>query len=696
MKLPHVVRPFIPAALALLLASTGCGGTSASTTGSGTSSTGSTSGTTSTPGTISISAQPQVAIAAVGTAVTLAVTAAGSGSLSYQWYKGGVAIANATGASYAIAALTAADAGRYTVVIKDATSALASAPAMVIPTSGGAPVDVWDLNDGFNPADEVSAVTFPYTVTLTGSSNGVAVTATGLTQSSSSASRTTFTDGSNTVAVDTSTGAITIASTVTSGAVNYLFTGPFSAGVKFTSAAPFALTLAGAAISSSGGAAVNIASAVRAFVVVAGDNTLTESSSPASAVNAALYSKGSLLFSGNGSLSVTAGADYETNAIQAKDHVRVSDGTLTLKTRYNPSSKDVNTAKVYALSAVSAFVMDGGILTVRSADELTSAAKSVPAGWGRGVGVKGAEGSTGFLIVNGGSVNISTYDKAMTAKWKCYDATSPADSDGDGRCDATDPNPFVTINGGSLTIRATGIPCDPADRMTYNTTTCTSTTSTEVSPEGIESKSVLTVNGGTIDVQTTDDAINAGISYANAYGNAVVINGGSLYAASSANDGIDANARANPGITVNGGVVIANGTGTPEEGFDADVYTVLLNGGTAIGTGGGNSSVDSRSTAGYGSISRLTAGKTLAIWKGNSSSGSLVFAYEIPSATGSTTSAALAALVSSGALSSGGSYTYFFTSASNVTCGGWFHGLCVGAMSASYAGLGSGTTLTVR
>jgi hypothetical protein len=690
----------VAAAVSVVVAVPGCGssgndsGTSNSG-GSGTGGSGSTGGTSNAL-TVSISAQPQSVTAALGAAASLTVTASGSGTLSYQWYKGGAAISGATSDTYTIAALAASDAGRYLVRVSDANGALASAVAVVTPTSNGAPVDAWDLNDGFNPADEVSNVAFPYTVTLTGSASGVTVGATGLSTAATSSTRTTLSDGTNTVIVDTSGNPITITSTVASGAVNYVLTGAFSAGLKITSTAQLGLALSDVSIASAGCSAVNINSAVRTFVVLSGSNSFTESSAASAAVNAAFYSKGSLLFSGSGSLTVTAGADYETNAVQSKDHVRLSGGTLTLKTRYNPSGKDVNTSNVYGLYPVSAFVMDDGVLIITSADVLTGAARSVPAGWGRGVAVKGAEGSTGFIVVNGGILTVNTYDKAMTAKWKCYDSTTPADSDGDAVCNASDPNPFVTINGGTLTIRTTGVQCDPTDRMTYNTTTCTGTSSAKVSPEGIEARSILTINGGTIDVQTTDDALNAGISYSNAYGNAIVINGGYLNAASSGNDGIDANARSSPGITVNGGVVIANGIGAPEEGFDADMYTVELNGGMAIGTGGNNSTVDTRSTAGYATISRLTSGQTLAIWRGSSGLGSLVFAYQVPSASGTNGNSALSALVSSTALAAGGNYTYFWTSPSNLTCGEWFHGLCVGAMSATYSSLGSATTLTVR
>lgn len=689
MSSQHRVRVWAPSALALLLlavvpdsrfsvvANAGSGGR----------------GGDDTTGTLSISAQPQGVRAAVGTPVSLAVAATGTGTLSYQWYKGGAAIAGATGATYAIDALIASDAGRYRVLVSGDDGAVLSDVAVVIPTSGGTPVDVWDLRDGFNPADEISQVTFAYTVTLTGSSSGVSVEAAGLTASGTSPDLTTLTDGSNTVAVDTAGDPIAITSTVTSGMVEYVLRGTFSAGLTLTSASPLGLALHDVSIASANGPAISINSAVRAFVLLSGTSRLAEASPSSAAVNAALYSKGSLIFGGSGSLNVTAGAEYETNAVQVKHHVRLSEGTLNLKTRYNPSTKDVNTSNVYGLSATTAFVMDGGGLTATSADLLSGLATSVPAGWGRGVMVKGAEGSTGFIIVNGGILTITTYDKAMTAKWKCHDPDTPGDSDGDGRCDGNDPNPFVTVNGGTLTIRATGVPCDPADRMTYNATTCTSAASAEVGPEGIEAKSVFTLNGGTIDIEATDDAVNAGISYANPYGNQVVVNGGSLRATSTGNDGIDANARSSPGIAINGGVVIANGIRAPEEGLDADMFSVALHGGTVIATGGRNSTVDSASTAGSATISRITSGRTLAIWQGSSSAGSLVFAYQAPPAAANST---LAALVSSAGLTPGGSYTYFFTNASNVTCSEWFHGLCVGEASASYSSLGSGSTLTVR
>ncbi len=53
-----------------------------------------------------------------------------------------------------------------------------------------------------------------------------------------------------------------------------------------------------------------------------------------------------------------------------------------------------------------------------------------------------------------------------------------------------------------------------------------------------------------------DDCMNAS--------NSIVINGGSIYCYSSGNDGIDSNGT----LTITGGVVIASGTTSPEDGFD--------------------------------------------------------------------------------------------------------------------------------
>lgn len=68
------------------------------------------------PSAPTITQQPQNVSANAGQAVSFTVTASGSG-LSYQWFKGGVAIAGATSATLTFASVQAADAGTYQVSV---------------------------------------------------------------------------------------------------------------------------------------------------------------------------------------------------------------------------------------------------------------------------------------------------------------------------------------------------------------------------------------------------------------------------------------------------------------------------------------------------------------------------------------------------------------------------------------------------
>jgi DNA/RNA endonuclease G (NUC1) len=64
-----------------------------------------------------IQGQPTGQTVVQGASATFSVTASGSGTLSYQWRKGGVVIGSATGATLSLPAVGAADAGLYDVVV---------------------------------------------------------------------------------------------------------------------------------------------------------------------------------------------------------------------------------------------------------------------------------------------------------------------------------------------------------------------------------------------------------------------------------------------------------------------------------------------------------------------------------------------------------------------------------------------------
>ncbi len=75
---------------------------------------------------------PESRSANLGQRLTLAaVFSAGTASLSYQWYRGGTAITGATGSTFRIDGLSAAEVGTYTVTASNALGAASSAPAVV-------------------------------------------------------------------------------------------------------------------------------------------------------------------------------------------------------------------------------------------------------------------------------------------------------------------------------------------------------------------------------------------------------------------------------------------------------------------------------------------------------------------------------------------------------------------------------------
>ena len=106
------------------------------------------------------------------------------------------------------------------------------------------------------------------------------------------------------------------------------------------------------------------------------------------------------------------------------------------------------------------------------------------------------------------------------------------------------------------------------------------------SSEGVESKFIMQIDGGVVEVAAQDDAINA-------QGD-LIINGGKVVAYSTTNDAVDANCN----IVINGGSVFASGNGMPEGGLDCadeEGYRLFINGGTVVAVGGRHSMPDKQS-----------------------------------------------------------------------------------------------------
>jgi hypothetical protein len=111
-----------------------------------------------------ISGQPQSVTVVEGAAANFAVTANGSGQLTYQWRRNGVAIAGATSAAYELAAVSAGDNGvSFSVVVTNeggsVTSSGATLTVYIAPSISGQPQGVSVL----------SGVPARFTVTADGS-----------------------------------------------------------------------------------------------------------------------------------------------------------------------------------------------------------------------------------------------------------------------------------------------------------------------------------------------------------------------------------------------------------------------------------------------------------------------------------------------------------------------------------------------
>lgn len=135
--------------------------------------------------------------------------------------------------------------------------------------------------------------------------------------------------------------------------------------------------------------------------------------------------------------------------------------------------------------------------------------------------------------------------------------------------------------------------------------------------EGIESKGILTIYDGNLEIEAYDDCINAAKS--------LVIKGGTIYCYSSGNDGIDSNGT----IEISGGLIVSSGSTAPEEGLDCDQNTFKITGGTIIGVGGASSTPTS-SVCTQRSIIYTGTGTVDTIFQITDASGNNVLVYKIP------------------------------------------------------------------
>lgn len=486
------------------------------------------------------------------------------------------------------------------------------------------------------------------------------------------------------VSIYNNSGYIKIDSSATANPIKFILSGSLNGELFFANkkGGVIGIFMNGASIASSNYPCVEFDKKGTVYLVLGGTNSLTdgrkygtayssEHSSVAGYIENASESKGT--FHAKGVLNISA-ADSSAkltvtegykHGINASDTINFYGGVVT-----------VNSTGRNGFQCKNAFNMYGGTAIVYGSGAHTNNES-------RGIVVEGDDtGDTnglGYFNMTGGAVNIKTVSKAITAKWDSDDASaSPT-------CTV---NPVVTISGGKINIVTYGTPKEEASTASSFTDADGETVSEKIkcSPEGIEGKAGVTITGGSLNITTTDDCINASSG-------AITISGGTIYAYSSANDCIDSNGT----LAISGGTIVALTASNPECAFDCDQNTFAITGGTLIGIGTSNYSQPTAASCSQSVIVVSgnylgSAGTTFAL---EDSTGAAAFAFEIPSAIYSSMSSNLVAVFSSPKIATGTSYTL---SAGVTASGGTkFNGLyttlpTVSGGSASISGVSTSTS----
>ena len=223
------------------------------------------------------------------------------------------------------------------------------------------------------------------------------------------------------------------------------------------------LVLDNASITKEGSAALYIINADKVFIttVKGTENTLSStgefaSSDDATNVDGAIFSKSDITFNGSGTLNVKCESKH---GIVTKDDLKITGGTYNI------------TSASQGLSGKDSVRIAGGNITVTS-ERTEYTAKNTD------------DTEKGYVYISGGTLNI-------TSGKDCIDASGTVD-----------------IKDGAFTFKAGG---GSSEKTTGDGTE---------SYKGIKADGVLTISGGTFDIDTLDDAIHSNAD--------VTVSGGTL------------------------------------------------------------------------------------------------------------------------------------------------------------------------
>lgn len=357
---------------------------------------------------------------------------------------------------------------------------------------------------------------------------------------------------------------VTVTSTIDDEEVEYRLTGTTSDGsFKLYGQKKFILTLGGVNLTNIDGPAINIQTGKKATVTLADGtvNTLADGTAYIPCgdedMKGTFFSEGQLIINGTGTLNIQG--NYQ-HGLCSDDYITIDGGIINV---------DISAATGKGVKCNENLTVNGGTLTVRTTGNTVVTA-----------------GDASYCTALKTDANLYLYGGSITTTSNGT-AGRGLSADGEiiiGQPDTEGPTLHVTTTGKQLYISGSGMNADYATPKGIKADGDLTVNSGNIyvkcaqdGGEGLESKAIFTINGGTIETETVDDGINAKSQ--------LIINGGHIYCNASGNDGIDSNGT----IAINGGLIISSGTTTPEEGFDCDQNRFAITGGILIGMGGATS-----------------------------------------------------------------------------------------------------------
>ena len=354
-----------------------------------------------------------------------------------------------------------------------------------------------------------------------------------------------------------------------------LLTGKCSDGrVCLKSVGKAKVRLEGLDLTSTEGAPLVLKNKKKVEVVAAKDteNTLTITACRDTANNksATIWTKGKLQLSGKGSLNIVATGDG-CRGIKAKKDITIEELTLNVTTTGNNLGE-----KPFEMP-------DFGAMRPEGMDSIPGMPKG---------GFPGIPGGMGGMPPFNPDSIPEEVKKHFEEMRKQFDGKMP--DFGAMRPEGMDSIPGMPEGGfgGKHKYVASTKGIASKGQIVVNSGKVTVRTSTP-GAEGIEGKEGVILNGGTIDVLSPDDAINAN--------DVIEFNGANVVARSTGNDAVDANPKSGffspfgsneqsdePAIVIRGGTVYAwSQVGSPEEGLDCDFAALVVEGGKVFSVGGG-------------------------------------------------------------------------------------------------------------